>query len=107
MELARRRIATDGLSKVFERIGGKHGLTAILQSHWKFVDRGKRVCVEARAVRNNIPEFLTTVLAGTVGYKGRTLEEIHQIINASDIQIDSFTVRDCGCILDIVEDVTV
>ena len=74
MELARRRIATDGLPKVFERIGGKDGLTAILQSHWEFLDRHKRVCsyfqgAKAKGVRNNISEFLTTVMGGLGGIR--------------------------------------
>jgi truncated hemoglobin YjbI len=118
MELARRRIATEGLSKVYERIGGKDGLSAILQSHWEFVDRDKRVSAyfegaKAKAVKNNISEYFTSILGGNGTYKGRTLEDIHQIINVSDYHFDSFiqdfqrAVRDCGCSLDIVDEVTV
>jgi len=118
MELARRRIATDGLPKLFERIGGKDGLTAILQSHWEFVERDKRISAyfegaKAKLVRTNISEFVTTVLGGNGNYKGRPLEEIHQIINVSDYHFDCFlqdfqrAVRDCGSSLDLVDEVTV
>ena len=118
MELARRRIANDGLGKLFERLGGKDGLSAILQSHWEFVDRDKRINsyfegAKSKLVKANLSEYVTTLLGGNGNYKGRNLEDIHQTINVSDYHFDCFmqdlqrAVRDCGCSLEIVDEVTV
>lgn len=44
MELARKRIQTDGLAAVYEKLGGKDGMDSVMQSLWDFSDRDKRIC---------------------------------------------------------------
>ena len=118
MELARKRIQQDGLPKLYERLGGKEGMDSIIQSHWEFVDRDKRICAyfegaKAKIVKTAITDYLAMTLGASNKYSGRPLEEIHQIINVNDHHFDAFiqnfqrAVRDCGAANDVVDECVV
>jgi truncated hemoglobin YjbI len=118
MELARKRIQQEGLGKLYERLGGKEGMDSIIQSHWDFVDRDKRICgyfegAKSKIVKTAITDYLAVILGGPGKYTGRPLEEIHQIINVNDHHFDAFiqnfqrAVRDCGAPSDVVDECVV
>lgn len=118
MDLAKKRIQQDGLPKLYERLDGKEGIDSIMQSHWEFVDRDKRICgyfegAKTKIVKTAISEYLTFTLGGPGKYTGRPLEEVHQIINVNDHHFDSFiqdfqrAVRDCGASSDVVDECVV
>jgi truncated hemoglobin YjbI len=118
MELARKRIQQDGLAKVFERLGGKEGMESIMQAHWEFVDRDKRISsyfegAKTKIVKTAIGDYISMVVGGPGKYNGRPLEEVHQIINVNDHHFDAFiqdfqrAVRDCGASSDVVDDCVV
>lgn len=117
-ELARKRIQTDGLGKLYERIGGKEGMDSVMIAQWEFVDRDKRICAyfegaKAKIVKTAITDYLIIILGGPGKYTGRPLEEVHQIINVSDHHFDCFiqnfqrAVRDCGLSNDVVDECVV
>ena len=118
MELARKRIQQDGMAKLYERIGGKEGIDSVIQTHWEFVDRDKRIGgyfegAKAKVVKANMSAYLSVLLGGPGKYTGRTLEDIHQIINVTDHHFDCFiqsfqrAVRDCGLSNDVVDETVV
>jgi len=118
MELAKKKNNTDGMDQLFQRLGGLDGVMAMIDRLYECVERDKRINIffegaKLQQIKRAQTDFLIMTLGGPSEFVGRSLEDIHMVLQMTDYHLDCFmqnlsrALRDVGADQDAVDESTV
>eukprot|EP00451_Oxyrrhis_marina_P012213 CAMPEP_0204315914 /NCGR_PEP_ID=MMETSP0469-20131031/5104_1 /ASSEMBLY_ACC=CAM_ASM_000384 /TAXON_ID=2969 /ORGANISM="Oxyrrhis marina" /LENGTH=1158 /DNA_ID=CAMNT_0051296633 /DNA_START=50 /DNA_END=3526 /DNA_ORIENTATION=+ len=118
MELAKKKNAQDGMDQLFQRLGGLDGVMAMIDRLYECVERDKRINMffegaKLQSIKRQQTDYIIATLGGPADYRGRTLEDIHLVLQMNDYHLDCFmqnmgrALRDVGAEQDAVDEATV
>uniref|UniRef100_A0A7S4GMC9 Uncharacterized protein n=1 Tax=Oxyrrhis marina TaxID=2969 RepID=A0A7S4GMC9_OXYMA len=118
MELAKKKNTTDGMDQLFQRLGGLDGVMAMIDRLYECVERDKRINIffegaKLQQIKRSQTDFLIMTLGGPSEFVGRSLEDIHKVLQMTDYHLDCFmqnlsrALRDVGAEQDAVDESTV
>mmetsp|Transcript_10881 Transcript_10881/g.23218 ORF Transcript_10881/g.23218 Transcript_10881/m.23218 type:complete len:1155 (+) Transcript_10881:86-3550(+) len=118
MELAKKKNELDGMDQLFSRLGGLDGVMAIIDRLYECLERDKRVNMffegtKIQSLKQSATDYIIMILGGPADYKGRSLSDIHSVLQMTDYHLDCYlqntarAMRDVGCDSDAVDEAVV
>ncbi|KAF4671468.1 hypothetical protein FOL47_001520, partial [Perkinsus chesapeaki] len=95
MDAAERKNNEDGVDELFKKLGKVDGVVNFVDHLYECVDRDKRIHMffegaKVQAIKKAQTQYFIGLFGGPTEYKGRTLEEIHEVTAMTDYHLDCF-----------------
>ncbi|KAF4759440.1 hypothetical protein FOZ63_028402, partial [Perkinsus olseni] len=106
MDAAERRNNEDGVDELFRRIGKVQGVEKFVDQLYECVERDKRIHMffegaKLQAIKKAQTDYFIGLFGGPSEYKGRSLEEVHEIVAMTDYHLDCFFLNIQKCLRSI------
>ncbi|EEQ97315.1 hypothetical protein Pmar_PMAR024802 [Perkinsus marinus ATCC 50983] len=103
MDAAERKTNEDGIEELFKRIGKVEGVEKFVDQLYERVERDKRIYMffegaKLQAIKKAQTDYFIGLFGGPNQYKGRSLEDVHQIIAMNDYHVDCFFLNIQKCL---------
>ncbi|KAF4691243.1 hypothetical protein FOZ60_015921 [Perkinsus olseni] len=103
MDAAERRNNEDGVDELFRRIGKVQGVEKFVDQLYECVERDKRIHMffegaKLQAIKKAQTDYFIGLFGGPSEYKGRSLEEVHEIVAMTDYHLDCFFLNIQKCL---------